>query len=231
VEPGVSLSNREGGVDPRAPANLALNVLACIGNRARVVSGDAKGELGYVTGKHGGIHHVLVDFPETVLERLVIGDRIQITACGQGLELLDHPDVLIMNLAPELLERLGLAEDGERLAVPVTHILPAKLMGSGYGQAEAASGDIDIQLFDPRELEAHGLATLRFGDFVAIRDMAAEHGRVYLGGAVTIGVVVHSRSDVAGHGPGVTAIASSRRGALVPRVDPNANLKRLLDGG
>ncbi|HPC78300.1 MAG TPA: DUF4438 domain-containing protein, partial [bacterium] len=78
VEPGVSLRNKD-----RDESN-ALNILSCIGNRARVISGDAKGEIGIVTGKHGGIEHVLIDFPERVLERLNIGDKIQIESYGQG---------------------------------------------------------------------------------------------------------------------------------------------------
>jgi hypothetical protein len=60
--------------------------------------------------------------------------------------------------------------------------------------------------------------------------MAADHGRVYLNGAVSVGVVVHSRSTVAGHGPGVTMIMSSRSGRIRPVIDPGANLKRLLYG-
>src|SRR6188768_1242424 len=107
VEPGVSIRNFEGDRSAASPTNLALNTLACIGNRARVVSGDAKGELGYVTGLHGGINHVLVDFPTVVLEQLVIGDKIQIKAVGMGLELTDFPAVTAMNLDPTLLERLA----------------------------------------------------------------------------------------------------------------------------
>src|SRR4030043_1532492 len=34
--------------------NMAFNFLACVGNNAVVVSGDAKGARGTVTGHHGG---------------------------------------------------------------------------------------------------------------------------------------------------------------------------------
>jgi Domain of unknown function (DUF4438) len=231
VEPGVSIRNLEGDRTPASPTNLGLNTLACVGNRARVVSGDAKGEQGYVTGLHGGINHVLVDFPAVVLEQLVIGDRIQVKAFGMGLELLDHPEVTVMNLDPGLLVRLGIAAgvDG-RLEVPVTHEIPAKIMGSGLGHPHSESGDYDIQMFDPQVVAENRLDTLRFGDLVAIRDAAHEHGRIYFGGAVSIGVVVHSRSDVAGHGPGVTSLLTSRAGRIRPVIDPEANLKRLLYG-
>jgi hypothetical protein len=91
VEPGVSIVNKES--DPRfgQGANTALNILSCIGNEAIVVSGDAKGAKGVVTGKHGGIEHVLVDFQPDVLEKLVLGDKVLVKAFGVGLKLLDFP--------------------------------------------------------------------------------------------------------------------------------------------
>ncbi len=230
IEPGVSIRNMEGKGDLSSPTNVALNTLTCIGNRARVVTGDAKGETGYVTGTHGGIDHVIIDFPAVVLDQLVIGDKIQIATRGVGLELIDLPQVMVMNIAPELFDKLGAEADGDKLTVPVTHIVPAKLMGSGYGHTHAASGDIDIQLFDQQENETHRLETLRFGDIVAIQDMAAEHGRVYLNGAVTVGVIVHSCSYLAGHGPGVAMLLSSRSGHIRPRISADANLKQLLYG-
>jgi hypothetical protein len=102
VEPGVSLENKER--DERFPqgANYALNFLSCVGNKAVVVSGDAKGEKGVVTGKHGGIEHVLADFSGGVMERMVIGDKVQIKAHGVGLKLIDLHDVHVMNLDPGL---------------------------------------------------------------------------------------------------------------------------------
>jgi len=70
VEPAVSISNFTQLQGQPGP-NRALNQFSCVGNLARVVSGDAKGETGRVTGKHGGIEHVLVDFAPEVLERLM----------------------------------------------------------------------------------------------------------------------------------------------------------------
>jgi hypothetical protein len=103
-------------------------------------------------------------------------------------------------------------------------------MGSGLGHPHSESGDYDIQMFDPQVVAEHHLDTLRFGDFVAIVDAAHEYGRIYLAGAVSVGVVVHSRSDVAGHGPGVTTVLTSRSGRIRPVIDPGANLRRLLYG-
>ena len=107
VEPGVSISNlqKRGGQDG---PNRALNLFSCAGNIATVVSGEAKGKTGRVTGKHGGIEHVLVDFAPSVLNKLVIGDKIQIRAFGCGLRFPDFPDIRVLNLDPALVEQINL---------------------------------------------------------------------------------------------------------------------------
>ncbi|MCS7113551.1 MAG: DUF4438 domain-containing protein, partial [Candidatus Bathyarchaeota archaeon] len=134
VEPGVSIRNREGD-----EANMALNILACVGNEAVVASGDAKGSRGVVVGKHGGIEHVLVDFPQETLEKLVIGDKILIKAFGVGLELIDYPDIKVMNMDPNLLEAIDPKPIGDKIEFPVTHTVPASIMGSGLGVDQAYS--------------------------------------------------------------------------------------------
>src|SRR3990170_3433887 len=100
VEPSVSVENKEN--DPRygQGANAAFNVLSCVGNEAIVATGDAKGAKGVVTGKHGGIEHVIVDFQPETLERLILGDKILVKAYGVGLKLLDFPGVCVMNTDP-----------------------------------------------------------------------------------------------------------------------------------
>ena len=93
VEPGVSVRNndREAGGSPGAP-NRGLLLYSCVGNVARWSSADRRlARVGTVTGKHGGINNLLIDFPPDVLRRLRIGDRIQVTALGQGLALPDYP--------------------------------------------------------------------------------------------------------------------------------------------
>ncbi len=224
VEPAVSISNFM-QIQGQPGPNRALNQFSCAGNLARVVSGDAKGKTGRVTGKHGGIEHVLVDFEPRVLEKLTIGDKIQIKACGCGLNLPDYPGIKVMNLDPGLVAALPLKElKGDRLQVPVTHQVPARIMGSGIGAAHSHSGDYDIQLFDAPTVEEYGLHDLRLGDFVAIMDADATYGRIYRTGAVVIGIVVHASCVLAGHGPGVMVAMSSRDGRLVPKIDAKANL-------
>jgi hypothetical protein len=230
VEPGVSVKNPAPKQGNRS-ANAALNILACIGNKALVTSGDAKGAEGVVTGKHGGIEHVLVDFEDSVLSDLAIGDRMMIRAYGTGLALEGFPDIKIMNLDPGLLTRMRVRTLKGRLEVGVSHIVPAAVMGSGIGKAHSYSGDYDIQLLDPKTVTKYGLGDIRLGDIVAIKDADNTFGRMYRKGAVTVGIVVHSDCVLSGHGPGVTTIMSHSRGGIVPVIDPKANIGRLLGIG
>ena len=150
VEPGVSTENKENDARSGQAANTAFNVLSCVGNKATIVSGDAKGEEGTVTGKHGGIEHVLIDFPSETLDKLVLGDRVLVKAFGVGLKLVDFPEIKVLNMDPSLLEAWNPQPKGDKLEVPVTHIVPAAIMGSGLGANQVNSGDYDIQLFDEK---------------------------------------------------------------------------------
>lgn len=225
IEPAVSITND-------GDAQRALNNLAQIGNRVRIISGDAKGREGVVIGKHGGVENVMVEFADDVYDVLNIGDRMQVRSVGLGMEVRNAEGIFVRNLSPDLLDALtragmGLNAEG-KLVVPVTHIVPAKVMGSGLGRNSVHSGDYDIQMFDAGVNERYGLDTLRMGDIVAIRDADNTHGRIYLEGAWAIGVITHGRSDVAGHGPGVSTLITSPEGRIEPVIDPDANLRELL---
>ena len=218
VEPGVSIRNEN------SSENAALMTFACIGNEAKILSGDAKGAKGYVTGMHGGIDHVLVHFDEEVLENLAIDDKIQIKAYGQGLQLLDYPDVYMMSIDPDLFEKLGVTEVDGKLQVPVVATVPPYLMGSGIGSGNGYSGDYDIMTADTEEIKRLGLDQLRFGDLVLLQDCDNSYGRGYLKGAVSIGVVVHSDCVKAGHGPGITTIMVSKTPTIEGVIDKEANI-------
>lgn len=228
VEPGVSVRNSDREAGSPGASNRGLLLYSCIGNVATVVSGPASGAVGTVTGKHGGINNLIVDFPSHVIRRLRIGDRIQIVALGQGLTLPDFPNVRPMNLAPRLLARWGVRGHGSHLHVPVTHIVPAGVMGSGLGKQEGVFGDTDIQLSDRELRRRFRLHALRFGDLVAICGMDARFGASRRGGAITVGIVVHSDSNVAGHGPGVTPLLVSAAGGILPVYSPDANIASIL---
>jgi hypothetical protein len=228
VEPGVSLENRVS--DTRMPhaQSRALNVLSCIGNEATVVKGDAKGEKGVVVGKHGGIEHVMTDFQPEVMEKLVIEDRVMVKAYGVGLKLLDIPEVKTANLSPRLLKAIDPKIVGEKLELPVTHVVPAAIMGSGLGRSHASSGDYDITLFCEDTVKEYGLEDLRLGDLVAIVDADHSYGRIYRKGAMSVSIVTHSDCITAGHGPGTTTLFTSKTGAIDPVIDADANIAKIL---
>jgi hypothetical protein len=229
VEPGVSVENKESDARSGQAANTAFNVLSCIGNKAIVISGDAKGAEGAVTGKHGGIEHVLIDFPKEILDKLVPGDRILVRAFGVGLKLIDFPEIKVLNMDPALLEAWDPQPKDDKLEVLVTHIVPAAIMGSGLGANQVNSGDYDIQLFDERVVEQYELESLRLGDLVAIIDADHSFGRIYRQGAVSVGVVIHTNCITAGHGPGVTTLMTSSNGKIRPQIDKKANIASLLN--
>lgn len=228
VEPGVSIENKEDDARFKQMANTSLNILSCVGNEAKVVTNDAKGEKGIITGKHGGIEHVMVDFSEEIMEKLIIGDKMMVKAYGVGLELVDYPEIKVMNIDPGLVSKFNFSENNEKLGIPVTHKVPARVMGSGLGADEVYTGDYDIQLFDEATNKEYGLDNLRFGDIVAIMDTDHSYGRIYKKDAVSVGIVVHSDCVIAGHGPGVTTLFTSTSGMIEPVIDSEANLATIL---
>jgi hypothetical protein len=227
IEPGVSIASNEKGQDEGERGGLSI--LTCIGNEARVVSGPAAGSKGIVTGKHGGVEHVIIDFPPSILDKLSIGNRIQVRAFGQGLVLKDFADVHVMSVDPKLLQKMGITQQNKQLVVPVTHVIPASLMGSGIGSRHSYSGDYDIQLADKESVQKYGLQSLRLGDVIAIRDADCRFGRSYRDEAVTIGIVVHGACITSGHGPGVTVIMTTARKLIVPKIEENANIGLYLE--
>jgi len=218
VEPGVSMSN------PNDRENEALVMLACVGNKAKVVSGEAKGAEGFVTGFHGGIEHTLLWFAQDDLEKMLPEDRILIKTCGQGLALEDYPDVMLTGIDPELLDKLNITEKDGKLVVPVAGIVPSYLMGAGFGSGTGHTGDFDIMTADWDAIVENGLDKLRYGDIVMLKDCDTSYGRGYLKGAVTIGVVVHSDCTIMGHGPGVTTLMTCKTPVIEAVLDKCANL-------
>lgn len=222
IEPGVSMKN----ADERE--NAAMMAFACIGNQAKVISGEAAGSIGYVTGKHGGIDHVMVYYPRAVLDKMNIDDKILIRAYGQGMKIIGHEDIQMMNIDPDLFEQLPIQEQGGILEVPVVTSIPACLMGSGLGSSTMMNGDYDIMTQDKEANAKYGINELKFGDFVLIEDHDNHNGPHYLKGAVSIGVIVHSDSYTSGHGPGVTIIMSSKTSNIKGIKDASANIANYL---
>ncbi len=205
--------------------NRALNDTACIGNRVLVLTGPARGQRGVVTGMHGACGHVSVDFPPKVLRRLRVGDRLQIYAQGQGLRMLDHPELRLRHCSPRLLRGWGLASKPPRLLVPVTHRLPGGLLEAAAGSRRPLHYRIrDAGSAQGRRL---GLSRLRFGDLVAVRHPGAS-SPAGARGLTTIAVVVSGEAPFSGLGPGLLTLIWGSGGHLEPVQDPRANLAAVL---
>ncbi len=225
IEPGVSMKISDNN---KKSDNYGLSLLACIGNKARIISGDAEDTYGYVTGTHGGIGHVIIDFEPEVLEKLKIDDKILIKAFGQGLKLTDYPEISLFNLDPNLLDKMNINEQDGYIEVGVTTEIPAHLMGSGIGSSSVALGDYDITTGDEEEVKKSGIDKLKLGDFVFLKDSDNTYGREFKKGAGSIGVVVHSDCVKMGHGPGVTTVMTAKSNLIRPKIDENANLINYL---
>ena len=223
VEPDVTIQGRD---RPRA-SDCALAILACIGNEARVVTGDASGGRGIYVGRHAGSDD-LVWFPKDVVENLAVNDRIQVIARGVGLKIDGFEDVRVNKLSPELLETLGVTIKGDQLIVPVVMEVPGHIMGSGIGGNFVENVDYDIQTTCPEVVEKYNLKKLKLGDLVAIRDHYDYYGRGRYHDAVTIGVCIHGWSDYAGHGPGLNPVLSALPGKIKIKIDPDSNIAYAL---
>lgn len=223
VEPDVTIQGR----DRPSAMECAVAILACIGNEAEIISGEAKGTKGIYIGRHAGADD-LVWFPKSALENLAVNDRVQVKAQGVGLKIEGFEDVRVNKLSPDLLEKLGIVIEKGQLIVPVVLEIPGHIMGSGLGGGFLESVDYDIQTTCPQVVEEFGLKKLRLGDLVAIRDHYDYYGRGRYKGAVTIGVVIHGFSDYSGHGPGVNPILSALPGRIKTRIDPKANTATYL---
>ena len=74
----------------------------------------------------------------------------------------------------------------------------------------------------------YGLDKLRLGDLVALMDQDSSQGWSFRQGAMSIGVIIHGDSTIAGHGPGCQTVMTCRDGQLLPEVDARANIGKYL---
>jgi hypothetical protein len=218
VEPCASVRN------PDDHAHNSLALLSCVGNDAVVMSGRGVGTRGIVTGQHG---HILIDFPRDSLPLLCPGDTVVIEALGYGLRFEQFPSIIAKNASPRLIERMGLSAAGGRLRVPVVASVPPYLLGSGI-ELPSERADVDLMSADRTVLRELGLDRLRLGDAVALLDHDHSFGRGFYEGAMTIAVVVHGDSSLAGHGPGLATLLTSREPVMEPVIDPKANIATYL---
>ena len=219
VEPGVSLASSDLDID------FALHYLSCIGNRAVVTSGEAKGAEGIVTGEHA---RILIDFGAEVNDYLCIGDSIQIRAKGRGLELSKYPHIHLKKCSPELINSLPIEQiDDFKIRVPVTMELPVEIMGSG-AELNSEYVDQDLMSGDKALMSELGIDQMKLGDLVAINHADHRFGRGYKEGAVSIALCIHGDSIMTGHGPGMLTLMTCPQPAIEWTVDPKANIAHYL---
>ena len=223
IHPGVSIHQ------PDDNKNRGLNILACIGNRAKVMTGGAAGGTGVVTGKSGRFsEQVIVHFPSEVRARMAVGDQVLVRAEGIGLRLTEHPQVSTKGISPDLLASLPARAEGGRLAFGVTASIPPHLVGAGLGLT-SEGGSLHMQSTDRALLAELGLDQLRLGDLVALEDTDSRYNHGYLRGARAIGVVASTDGPRAGYGPGIAVLMTAPDQALGSFQFPGANVADLLE--
>lgn len=224
IHPGVSINLKDD------MGNRGLNLLACVGNPAIVMTGDAKGARGVVTGKSGRFsEHVIIHFEKSVREQLTIGDKINIKSMGVGMTLDAHSDIAFKSCSPQLLDGLEVTSSPDgKLNVPVNAVVPPHLLGAGAGLT-SEGGSLHIQSQDKEALAEHGLDQLRLGDVVALQDYDSSWNHGYLRGALGIGVIGQGDSPRTGYGPGITLVMTSMSGGINPVVSAGVNIKDVFN--
>lgn len=220
LEPGASIAHAD------LSADYAMHYLTCVGNRAVVTSGLAKGAEGIVTGEHA---RMLVDFPPDAAELISVGDGVQIRACGAGLMLTDYPHIILKKCSPELIANMPIeAVDRRTIRVPVTMELPVQIMGSG-AELNPDFVDQDLMSGDRALMAELGIDQMRLGDLVVINNADHRYGRGYKAGAVTIGLCIHGDSVMTGHGPGILTLMTCDEPCVKWVIDPSANIANYLN--
>jgi hypothetical protein len=221
VEPGVSADGMGGDEDKGS-----FRIFSCIGNTVKIISGDAKGDKGIVIGKVHHGHHITIHFNDETLEKLTIGDKVQVKAHGVGLKLSNFENFKVMNVSPSLLELIISKEVNSQIVVPVTKLIPATFVGQGGGDSPSESNNWDIQTQSPDAISE--LKNLRIGDIVLLEDIQSTYGRGYFEDSVTVGIVSCGASYRLGQGIGITVVLSGTKMELKHEINPQANIGQYL---
>jgi len=216
LEVGASVSH------PEPSADHALQVLACVGNRAQVLDGPAAGGIGTVVGKHAA---TMVSFSRDVLAALAPGERVMIDAVGVGLRIEYEPDIVFHSCSPVLLPLFAPSRTGAgRLRVKVARVLPPEAAAAGIGMA-AHSANLDLQV--DQLAGTVGAADLRFGDLVAVEGHEHRYGRQPRDAWIAVGAICHGRSVGGGHGLGLVTLLTAPTNRVAIEVTRDASLASL----
>ena len=218
IEPGVSIDSEN------INEHFALHYLVCTGNKAIVRSGEAKGKTGIVTGEHA---RNLIHFEQNILEKICVGDQIDIITHGRGLKLLDFPEIEIKKIDPNLLKSMNFKVENKKLIVDVAIELPIKIMGSG-AELNSEYVDQDLMSGDRSLMKKLRIDQMKLGDLIVINHADHRWGRSYKKDHVSIAICIHGDSVMTGHGPGIMTIMTGTKKNLGWRINKKANLKNIL---
>ena len=218
IEPGVSIDSEN------LNEHFALHYLVCTGNQAIVRSGEAKGSIGIVTGEHA---RNLVHFNQKILNKICIGDQIDIITHGRGLKLLDFPNIELKKIDPKLLKSMALKVVNKKLIVDVAIELPIRIMGSG-AELNSEYVDQDLMSGDRNLMKKLKIDQMRLGDLIVINHADHRWGRSYKKNHISIAICIHGDSVMTGHGPGIMTIMTGHKKDLGWKINKKANIKNLL---
>ena len=218
IEPGISIDSEN------INEHFALHYLVCTGNKAIVRSGEAKGKTGIVTGEHA---RNLIHFEQNILEKICVGDQIDIITHGRGLKLLDFPEIEIKKIDPNLLKSMNFKVENKKLIVDVAIELPIKIMGSG-AELNSEYVDQDLMSGDRSLMKKLKIDQMKLGDLIVINHADHSWGRSYKKDHVSIALCIHGDSVMTGHGPGIMTIMTGTKKNLDWRINKKANLKNIL---
>ena len=218
IEPGVSIDSEH------INEHFALHYMVCIGNKAIVRSGEAKGSIGVVTGEHA---RNLVHFEQKTLDKICVGDQIDIITHGRGLKLLDFPEIEIKKIDPKLLKSMNLKIIDKRLIIDVAIELPIRIMGSG-AELNSEYVDQDLMSGDRSLMKKLKIDQMRLGDLIVINHADHRWGRSFKKEYISIAICIHGDSVMTGHGPGIMTIMTGKRKDLGWNINKKANIKNIL---
>ena len=218
IEPGVSIDSEH------INEHFALHYMVCTGNKAIVRSGEAKGSIGIVTGEHA---RNLVHFEQKTLNKICVGDQIDIITHGRGLKLLDFPDIELKKIDPNLLKSMNLKIVDKKLIVDVAMELPIRIMGSG-AELNSEYVDQDLMSGDRSLMKKLKIDQMRLGDLIVINHADHRWGRSFKKDYISIAICIHGDSVMTGHGPGIMTIMTGKRKNLGWKINKKANIKNIL---
>jgi len=218
IEPGVSIDSEH------INEHFALHYMVCTGNKAIVRSGEAKGSIGIVTGEHA---RNLVHFEQKTLDKICVGDQIDIITHGRGLKLLDFPDIGLKKIDPNLLKSMNLKIVDKKLIVDVAMELPIRIMGSG-AELNSEYVDQDLMSGDRSLMKKLKIDQMRLGDLIVINHADHRWGRSFKKDYISIAICIHGDSVMTGHGPGIMTIMTGKRKNLGWKINKKANIKNIL---